>query len=45
MKLEVGGATETVNVAAVAPLIDTATASVAGTVTDAADPDDAVGGT
>ena len=31
--LEVGGATETVNVAAAAPLIDTATASVAGTVT------------
>ena len=33
VKLEVGGATETVNVTAVAPLIDTATASVAGTVT------------
>ena len=33
VKLEIGGATETVNVAAVAPLIDTATASVAGTVT------------
>ena len=33
VKLEVGGATETVNVAAAAPLIDTATASVAGTVT------------
>jgi hypothetical protein len=33
VRLEVGGATETVNVAAVAPLIDTATASVAGTVT------------
>jgi hypothetical protein len=31
--LEIGGASETVNVAAVAPLIDTATASVAGTVT------------
>jgi len=33
VKLEVGGATETVNVAAVAPLIETATASIAGTVT------------
>jgi hypothetical protein len=34
VKLELGGAAETVNVAAVAPLIDTATASVAGTVTE-----------
>lgn len=33
VKLEVGGTTETVNVEAVSPLIDTATASVAGTVT------------
>ncbi len=33
VKLEVGGATETVNVAAVAPLIETATASISGTVT------------
>jgi hypothetical protein len=31
--LEIGGATETVNVLAAAPLIDTATASVAGSVT------------
>ena len=30
--LEIGGATETVNVAAAAPLIDTATASVAGAI-------------
>jgi len=33
VRLEIGGATETVNVAAVAPLIDTATATVGGTVT------------
>ena len=33
MELEIGGATETVNVTAAASLIDTATASVAGTVT------------
>ncbi|MGH9374511.1 MAG: carboxypeptidase regulatory-like domain-containing protein, partial [Vicinamibacterales bacterium] len=33
VQLEIGGATETVNVGAVAPLIDTATANVAGTVT------------
>lgn len=33
VKLQVGGATETVNVAAVAPLIDTATAAVGSAVT------------
>jgi hypothetical protein len=33
VKLDVGGASETVNVAAVAPLIDTATASVGASVT------------
>jgi hypothetical protein len=32
VKLEIGGTTETVNVAAVAPLIDTATASISGAV-------------
>jgi hypothetical protein len=33
LRLEIGAATETVNVEAVTPLIDTATASIAGTVT------------